>query len=93
MIAATLDFVKKDYQTHRVRLGLEVLGMGISLGVALILMMTTPHPPMVLCYTLWETASALLVAASYSRGSFGLVILYSGFLVIDAAGLVRTLLA
>ena len=93
MITATMDFIQKDYATHPVRLGLEVLGMGISLGVAMMIAVTTPFPPMLLCYALWETASLLLVAASYSRGSIGLVLLYSGFLVIDAVGLIRTWLS
>jgi len=93
MIAATWKFIKSDYESHRVRLGAEALGMLISLAVALIIMVTTPAPPLLLCYILWECASALLVAASYSRGSLGLTALYSGFLVIDFVGLVRTVLA
>lgn len=93
MIAATLNFIKTDYESHKLRLGAEALGMVISLAVAIIIMVTTPAPPLVLCYVLWELASALLVTASYSRGSLGLTALYSGFLVIDFVGLVRTLLA
>jgi hypothetical protein len=93
MIAATVNFIKTDYESHRLRLGAEALGMLISLGVALIIMVTTPWPPMLLCYVLWEIASALLVSASYSRGSLGLTALYSGFLVIDFVGLVRTWLS
>jgi len=93
MIAATIDFIKSDYRSHPLRLCVEALGMGISLGVSGLIALTTPVPPMVLCYVLWEIGSALLVSASYSRGSTGLVALYGGFLVIDAIGLVRTLLA
>jgi len=90
MMTATREFIKTDYESHKLRLGAEALGMLISLGVALIIMVTTPHPPMLLCYVLWELASLLLLSASYSRGSLGLTVLYSGFLVIDFVGLVRT---
>jgi hypothetical protein len=93
MIASTVEFIKKDYATHPLRLLVESLGMGISLGATMLIAATTPFPPMLLCYVLWEIASALLLSASYSRGSTGLVALYSGFLVIDAIGLARTLLS
>lgn len=87
------DFIQKDWKTHRVRLCTETAGMMISLVVALILMVTTPYPPMLLCYLLWETASALLLGSAMSRGSVGFSCLYAGFLVIDLIGLIRTLLA
>jgi hypothetical protein len=87
------DFIRQDYHSHPLRLTAEVLGMAISLGVAVIIMMTTPVPPMLICYILWEVASLLLVSASYSRGSLGLTTLYAGFLCIDAIGLIRTVLA
>lgn len=66
--------------------------MVISLVVALLIMVTTPFPPMLLCYLLWETASALLLGAAISRGSVGFSFLYAGFLVIDTAGLIRTII-
>ena len=93
MMTATLDFIKQDYLGHPWRHVAEVLGMVISLGVAVVIAVTTPLPPMILCYALWETASLLLMLASYSRGSAGLCALYAGFLVIDAIGLIRTVLA
>ena len=88
-----IDFIKADWQGHPKRLVAEVLGMSLSLLVALIIMVTTPVPPMLLCYLLWEAASLLLVSASISRGSLGFSLLYGGFLLIDFVGLVRTLLA
>lgn len=87
-----MSFIQHDWRTHKVRLCAETLGMAISLVVALIIMMTTPFPPMLLCYLLWEFASALLLGASISRGSVGFSFLYAGFLVIDFVGLLRTLL-
>jgi len=88
-----INFIQNDWRSHKIRLCAETLGMSISLVVALIIMMTTPLPPMLLCYLLWETASALLLGSAMSRGSVGFSFLYAGFLVIDFVGLIRTLLA
>jgi hypothetical protein len=88
-----ISFIQNDWKAHKVRLCAETLGMLISLVVALIIMMTTPLPPMLLCYFLWETASALLLGSAMSRGSVGFSFLYGGFLVIDFVGLVRTVMA
>jgi len=87
------DFIHNDWKAHKVRLCAETAGMMISLVVALILMATTPHPPMLLCYVLWETASVVLLGSAMSRGSVGFSCLYAGFLVIDCIGLIRTVLA
>jgi hypothetical protein len=90
MITATLDFIKKDRDSHPVRYMAEVIGMVLGLGDSVILAMTTPNPPLLLCYIIWEVASVLLVCAAYSRGSLGFTALYAGFFVIDLFGLLRT---
>ena len=92
MISTALDFIRADYHSHKFRLCAEVLGMVISLIVAVIIAMTTPLPPMLWCYTLWMIASTLLVGASISRHSTGFVALYGSFLIIDGIGLLRTIL-
>lgn len=88
-----LQFILQDWASHKRRFLAESTGMTLSILVALVMMVTTPSPPMLLCYVLWELASALLMLASYSRGSVGFTLLYGGFLVIDSVGLIRTLLA
>ena len=92
MISTALDFIRADYHSHKFRLCAEVLGMVISLFVAILIAWTTPHPPMLYCYILWMFASVLLVGASLSRHSTGFVVLYGSFLVIDGIGLLRTIL-
>lgn len=87
-----IHFIQRDWKAHKVRLCAETLGMTVSLLVALIIMVTTPFPPMLLCYVLWELASALLLGSAMSRGSVGFSCLYAGFLVIDLIGLIRTVL-
>jgi len=93
MIDMTVQFIKSDYEAHRYRLVAEALGMLLSIGVAIIFALTTPAPPLLLCYTLWLLASGLLVTTSYSRGSVGLTVLYGLFLVVDSIGALRTLFA
>jgi hypothetical protein len=90
---AILAFARTDFQSHRVRWCAEFLGMVLSVGVAGLLALTTPYPPLLLCYIGWLGASGLLVTTSYHRGSFGMTALYTLFLVIDSLGLVRTLLS
>lgn len=91
MIDITIQFVKADWHSHKLRLACEALGMLLSIGVAIVLALTTPHPPMLLCYGLWLLASGLLVSTSYSRGSVGLTALYGCFLIVDSIGALRTL--
>lgn len=93
MIDASMQFIMNDYKSHKVRMVAEAAGMLLSIGVAVVLALTTPHPPMLLCYSLWLLASGLLVTTSYSRGSVGLSILYGSFLVVDSIGALRTLLS
>lgn len=93
MIDQARKFIREDYQSHKWRLMAEVTGMGLSIAVSLLLAYTTPHPPMLACYVLWMIASVLLLGAAASRNSVGFVALYSGFLVIDGVGLIRTVMA
>lgn len=86
-----IEYIRQDFQTHRLRAASEVLGMIIALGVSLLLAVTTPHPPMIPAYLGWTIASILLGVCSWHRGSFGLAMTYGGFLVIDTYGLLKTL--
>jgi len=82
--------IRKDWHSHKLRFLAEVLGTSVTLSASIILALTTPVPPMLLLYCLWNLASLLLLFASYSRGSLGLTLLFAGFLVIDSVGLYRT---
>lgn len=86
-------FVVNDFKTNTLRFVLEVLAMASNVAVALILLCTTPHPPMVECYIGWMTATTLLFFCSIHRGSVGLAFLYGSYLFIDSAGFIKTLLS
>lgn len=93
MIDATTKFIIADWQSHKLRLSVEAMGMALSIAIGCVLAYTTPHPPMIVCYIGWDLASFMLMCASYSRGSVGLTALYGAFLVIDTIGLVRTVIS
>lgn len=92
MIDAVVEFVKTDYESHKMRLAAEGLGFLLSVGVSLLFAWTTPHPPLIWCYSMWMAASSLLVTTSWHRGSFGLTAIYGAFLLIDFVGLWRTVM-
>lgn len=85
-----IEHIKQDFERHRIRAIAEILGMLLSLGVSLLLALTTPHVPMLMAYCGWLVASLLLCACSWHRGSIGLMMTYGGFLIIDTLGLLRT---
>jgi hypothetical protein len=86
-------FILNDFRNNTLRFILELLAVISNITVALILLFTTPHPPMIPCYVGWLTATTLLLFCSLHRGSFGLTLLYVSYIFIDGAGLIRTLLA
>lgn len=93
MIEEARNFIRNDYESHPLRLCAEVIGMVLSVAVSVLLALTTPYPPMLICYSLWMIASVLLLGAAASRRSVGFALLYAGFLIIDGIGLIRTVIA
>lgn len=92
MITTIITFIRDDYRTCWWRATLETIGMLLGAIVAVTLAVTTPHPPMLLCYSLWVMASLVLATATWHRGSFGLTASYATFFVVDSIGLIRTLI-
>ena len=86
-----IDFIKRDYKSNSIRLLLELIGMILGLGVALLFAITTPAPLMVYAYIGWLISALLLCGCSWHRGSVGLTVLYGAYLVIDGVGFLRTL--
>lgn len=87
-----IDFIMKDYESHKLRLVLEVIGMLLGAGASVLLAATTPHPPMIYAYIMWLFSALLLSTCSWHRGSVGLTVLYLAYLVIDGIGCYRTLI-
>lgn len=87
----TIQWIKDDYQSHRVRFLIELLAWAISIGCSLTMAVTVPNPPLLALYPVWITGCALYAWAAWTRRSFGMLANYLLLTSIDAVGLVRML--
>jgi hypothetical protein len=91
IFAPTIQWIKDDYQSHRVRFLIELLAWAISIGCSLTMAVTVPNPPLLALYPVWITGCALYAWAAWTRRSFGMLANYLLLTSIDAVGLVRML--
>jgi hypothetical protein len=91
LLKPTLDWIKSDYQSHRIRFCFEVLAWAISIGCSLTMAITVPNPPLLALYPVWIAGCAIYAWCAYSRGSFGMLANYILLVTIDALGLARML--
>jgi hypothetical protein len=87
----TLQWIKDDYNTNRIRFGVELLAWAISIFCSLTMAITVPNPPLLALYPVWISGCALYAWAAYSRKSFGMLANYLLLTTIDTIGLVRML--
>jgi hypothetical protein len=87
----TLDWIKDDYQSNRIRFCLEVLAWAISIGCSITMATTVPNPPLLALYPVWISGCAIYAWCAYSRRSFGMLANYILLTTIDSIGLVRML--
>ena len=91
IFAPTLQWIKDDYRSHRMRFCIEVLAWAISVGCSITMAITVPNPPLLYMYPVWITGCALYAWASYTRKSFGMLANYILLTTIDSVGLIRML--
>jgi hypothetical protein len=92
IFAPTIQWIKDDYQSNRVRFCLEVLAWAISIGCAITMAVTVPTPPLLALYPVWITGCAIYAWCAYSRRSFGMLANYILLTAIDTVGLVRMII-
>jgi len=85
----TFNWIKEDWQSHRVRFCLEVLAWAISIGCSITMATTVPNPPLIILYPIWITGCAIYAWCAYSRRSFGMLANYILLTTIDSIGLIR----
>ena len=85
----TIEWIKDDWKSHRVRFCLEVLGWIISIGCSITMALTVPTPPLPFLYPVWITGCAIYSWCAYSRRSFGMLANYLLLTTIDTIGLLR----
>jgi hypothetical protein len=89
--APTLQWIKDDFKSHRVRFIIELLAWAISVGCSITMALTVPNPPLLAMYPIWILGCALYAWAAWTRKSFGMLANYILLTSIDTVGLLRML--
>ncbi len=87
----TLEWIRDDYKSNRIRFFIELLAWGISIGCSITMALTVPTPPLLALYPVWIFGCALYGWAAYTRRSFGMLANYCLLTTIDTVGLIRML--
>ena len=87
----TIQWIKDDFKSHRVRFIIELLAWAISIGCSLTMAITVPNPPLLALYPVWIAGCAMYAWAAWTRKSFGMLANYILLTSIDTVGLVRML--
>jgi hypothetical protein len=85
----TVEWIKDDWKSNRVRFCCEVTAWVLSIGCALSMALTVPNPPLKYLYIPWVTSTVLYVGCAFSRRSFGMLANYCLLAVIDGIALAR----
>jgi len=87
----TLQWIKDDYRSNRIRFAVELLAWAVSIGCSITMALTVPNPPLLALYPVWIAGCAMYAWASYTRKSFGMLANYILLTSIDTFGLIRML--
>jgi hypothetical protein len=87
----TLQWIKDDWHSHKLRFIVELVAWAISIGCSITMAVTVPSPPLLALYPVWITGCAMYAWASYTRKSFGMLANYILLTSIDTYGLIRML--
>ena len=87
----TIDWIRDDFKSNRVRFIIELLAWAISIGCSITMASTVPTPPLLVLYPIWITGCAMYAWASWTRKSFGMLANYILLVSIDSVGLIRML--
>ena len=87
----TLEWIRDDFKSNRIRFGIELLAWAISIGCSITMALTVPNPPLQILYPIWITGCAMYTWAAWTRKSFGMLANYLLLVTIDTIGLIRML--
>lgn len=91
LFAPTIQWIKDDYQSNKIRFCFEVIAWAISIGCAITMALTVPNPPLLYMYPMWIAGCAIYAACAFTRRSFGMLANYLLLTTIDTIGLIRML--
>lgn len=87
----TLEWIRDDWKSNRIRFIVELLAWAISVGCSITMALTVPNPPLLAMYPIWIAGCAMYAWAAYTRKSFGMLANYILLTTIDTVGLIRML--
>jgi hypothetical protein len=93
IFAPTIQWIKDDFKSNRIRFFVELLAWAISIGCSITMALTVPNPPLLALYPVWITGCALYAWAAWTRQSFGMLANYILLTTIDTIGLIRMLIS
>jgi hypothetical protein len=85
------QWARQDFEVWPTRFVLEITAWFLSIGCAVTMAMTLPHPPFLILYPLFITQCAIFGWAAWTRRSTGMVANYLLLVTIDVIGLARLL--
>jgi hypothetical protein len=91
IFAPTLQWIRDDFKSNRIRFAVELFAWAISIGCAITMAVTVPNPPLLALYPVWISGCAMYAWAAYTRKSFGMLANYILLTAIDTVGLIRML--
>jgi len=91
IIKPTIDWIRSDFASYRLRFVLELVAWAISIGCSITMATTVPNPPLLTLYPIWITGCAIYAWAAWTRRSFGMLANYLLLTTIDTIGLIRML--
>ena len=93
IFAPTIQWIKDDFKSNRIRFFVELLAWAISIGCSITMALTVPNPPLLALYPVWITGCALYAWAAWTRQSFGMLANYILLTTIDTIGLIRMIIS
>ena len=63
----TLEWIKDDWKSHKLRFLVELLAWAISIGCSITMALTVPNPPLTILYPIWISGCAMYAWAEIGR--------------------------
>jgi hypothetical protein len=82
-------WAKSDFHSWPTRFVLEISAWFMSIGCAITMAATLPHPPFLILYPIFIAQCIIFAWSAWTRKSTGLVANYLLLVSIDAVGLIR----
>ena len=85
----TYQWARQDFEVWPTRFVLEITAWVLSIGCAVTMALTLPHPPFLILYPLFIVQCTIFAWAAWTRQSFGMLANYLLLVTIDTVALAR----